>query len=159
MPEVPMMKRVRTVLRYLLISCVVVGLAWAGFAVKIGDRSLFGHLRAMGGGADVGDAWTRLRSDLEARLAELRREGDERKKSKPTPAPAKVSKPAPPKTALSREERKANERQVSKLRDAASLAEKKAAAAKKTPPPPVRTRIDERPPDRAALDRILTAPR
>ena len=153
-----MMKRVRTVLRYLLISGVVVGLAWAGFAVKIGDRSLFGHLRTMSG-ADVGDIWTRLQSDLETRLAELRKEGEERKKAKPAAPPPKIAKPTAPKPVLSREERRTNERQVSKLRDAAKLAEKKAAAAKKPPPPPVRTRIDERPPDRAALDRILTSPR
>lgn len=76
-----MVLHVRTVLRYLLVSGLVVALAWGVFVVRVGGRTLYGHTRALGD-ADVGNAWTRLKSGLDERLEELNgATAEERKKN------------------------------------------------------------------------------
>ncbi len=83
-----MVLHVRTVLRYLLVSGLVVALAWGVFVVRVGGRTLYGHTRTLGD-TDVGNAWTRLKSGLDERLEELNgATAEERKKNQVSKARA-----------------------------------------------------------------------
>ncbi|MCC7385721.1 MAG: hypothetical protein IT384_27980 [Deltaproteobacteria bacterium] len=155
----------RTLLRYLLFSGIAVGLAYTLFVVRVGDRSVFGHLRTAGGD-EVGHVLARIKANLEERLAELRDANAPRGKQ---PVPPKKAKPAPkkertPKLTVAEQraneqrvnEQRANERQVQKLREAQKLlVSSRASPAKREPPK--RTVIDERIADREkkAMTRLL----
>lgn len=83
-----MVLHMRTVLRYLLVSGLVVALAWGVFVVRVGGRTLYGHTRALGD-TDVGNAWTRLKSGVDERLEELNgATAEERKKNQVSKARA-----------------------------------------------------------------------
>lgn len=143
-------REVRALLRYLLISGVVVGVACGLFVVRIGDRSLFGHLRSMTGG-EVGTVIERIKADLDDRLEDLREANSARPQPKKPAAKAALAKadkaekkksakpaaPSPSKPALSDDEKKANERQVAMLREAADAARKMKPVGSK------KTRVDE----------------
>ncbi len=81
---------VRTLLRYLVVSGIAIALAWGVFVVRVGDRTLFGHTRALGE-EDVGNAWTRLKGGVDERLEELNGvTAEERKKKQDAKARAKA---------------------------------------------------------------------
>lgn len=131
------------------------GLAYTLFVVRIGDRSVFGHLRTAGAD-EVGHVLARIKANLEERLAELRDANAPRGKQ---PVPAKKAKPAPkkvPAPKLSVAEQRANERQVQKLRDAQKLLVSSRASPEKREPPK-RTVVDEHIADREkkAMTRLL----
>jgi hypothetical protein len=140
------MTKVRTLLRYLLVSGAVVGLAFGLFVLRIGDRSIFGHLRSLGQ-SDFDSAMAAVKSEVDQRLAELA------EANRPAPKPRAAPKKAPssaagvkparreaPAAKLTAAEQRANERQVARLREGARLI---AEAAKKHPPP-ASTRVEER---------------
>jgi hypothetical protein len=99
-----MVLHVRTVLRYLLVSGLVVALAWGVFVVRVGGRTLYGHTRTLGD-TDVGNAWTRLKSGLDERLEELNgATAEERKKNQVSKARAAAQ--AKPKAKAKKDEPK-----------------------------------------------------
>lgn len=159
---------VRFLVRYLLLSGLVIGLACGLFVIRFGDRSLFGHLRSLGAD-DMDNVLAGFKAELDERLEELKEVNSERPKpkareakkkkpasSKAAPAKKKQQQKAPAKPAaharpaLSAAESRSNERQVARLEEASSLTSpepKKAAVSKKT-------RVDERIPPRG-LDKLL----
>ena len=125
-------------LRYLLITSTLVGIAWACFAVRVGDRTVFGHLRAM--------------TDTHAGslIARIRDEIDEQTKSTKAKPPAAKAKP----------KSRPADRRVARL-DAASKAVKGRKRHRRAKPAATKrkTRIDERisPKEETALDELLDA--
>lgn len=136
-----MVLHVRTVLRYLLVSGLVVALAWGVFVVRVGGRTLYGHTRTLGD-TDVGNAWTRLKSGLDERLEELNgATAEERKKNQVSKARAAAQ--AKPKAKKDEPKKGASARKADKPAVAARAAAKPvrdpvrpAAAAKGAAPSP-----------------------
>jgi hypothetical protein len=73
---------VRALIRYLLITGILVGLAWGCFALPIRGRTVFGHIRALGE-SRMSTVLARIKADLDARIA--RRELEHRPKEVPPP--------------------------------------------------------------------------
>jgi len=174
---------VRTLLRYLMVCGLAVGLAWGLFVVRVGDRTVFGHVRhALD--KPVGDVWAQLKSGTDTRLDELNgATADERKKKQtsrarakaladkkasarpalatraPAPAKPKVKekeeKKAPAIEPIAMVEKKKNDAQVSKLKEAETLARSMQRA--DTAAPPKKTKVDEQisPSGKSRVDQLL----
>lgn len=183
----PIVLGVRTLARYLVLSGIVVGLAYGLFVVKIGRKTAFGHARAFFAD-DMAPLLTRLRSNMDQRIAELEGSKDktrpkkEEARSKPTkgvlekkrakdespkksklgeraPAPA-APKPEPsaePSPSLSAKERAANESQVRRLKEAETFAEQLRVA--RAGEPKKKTDVGEGQAERSGMDALLTAHR
>jgi hypothetical protein len=72
------------VLRYLLVTGFVVGLAWICFALPIGGRTLFGHARRIGV-SKMDSALARIKVDLDERIKQ--RDVQRARLAKEAPAP------------------------------------------------------------------------
>jgi len=177
---------VRTLARYLVLSGIVVGLAYGLFVVKIGRKTAFGHARAFFSD-DMAPLLTRLRSNMDQRIAELEGSKDktrpkkEEARSKPTKgilekkrakddspkksklgerpaAPAPKPEPsAEPTPTLSAKERAQNESQVRRLKDAETFAEQLRVA--RAGEPKKKTDVGEGHGERSGMDALLTAHR
>jgi hypothetical protein len=76
-----------------VITGILVGLAWGGFALKIRGRTVFGHLRALGE-SRMTSVLARIKADLDARIAH--RELEHRpKESPPVRKPAELRSAEP----------------------------------------------------------------
>ncbi|MFO0725229.1 MAG: hypothetical protein U1E65_15715 [Myxococcota bacterium] len=158
----------------------MVGLAYGLFVVKIGKKTAFGHARAFFAN-DMGPLLSRIRSNMDERMAELdgssekaklkreeprpkaravpekKRAKDEAKKTKIGAAPTGESTPSALPT-LSDKERSENEEQVRRLKDAEAFAE--TLRAQREAPGKKRTEVDEHlPSSRRGVDSLLTAKR
>lgn len=182
----PIVDGVRTLARYLVLSGIVVGLAYGLFVVKIGRKTAFGHARAFFSD-DMAPLLTRLRSNMDQRIAELEGSKDktrpkkEEARSKPTkgilekkrakddsPKKSKLGErpasPAPkpepsaePTPTLSAKERAQNESQVRRLKDAETFAEQLRVA--RAGEPKKKTDVGEGHGERSGMDALLTAHR
>lgn len=177
----------RTLARYLVLSGIVVGLAYGLFVVKIGRKTAFGHARAFFAD-DMAPLLTRLRSNMDQRIAELegskdktrpkkeesrskvnkgvlekKRAKDEApKKSKlteraPAPPSQKPEASAEPSPTLSAKERATNESQVRRLKEAETFAEQLRVA--RAGEPKKKTDVGEGQAERSGMDALLTAHR
>ena len=109
----------RTLLRYVLITSIIVGLAWGAFAVRINGRTLYGHLRSSS--EEPGSILARIKAELDERLGgKVASKDDKGEKRGPPRAPdAAETKPrsaAKPRAASQAEE----DRRAESLREAAA---------------------------------------
>ena len=136
---------VRMLFRYLLLSGLLIGLGWGLFAVRIGERSLYSHLRSAEQGritAIIAD----IKKDLQARL-------DRQTRAK-TKTAEKKKKSTGKKRA--RQAKKDRDRKAEKLAKAAKVASR---APRSRNDPPEKTRTDEHisKQQEKSLDELLTA--
>lgn len=145
----------KTILRYLIFSATLVAIAWAVFTVKVGNRSIYSHLRSFNSDT-TGQLLTDFRKEFEAKQKKLEKRSSAKKRS---PKPKSASKET--------RQTKRQELRVKKLQLAAQKAKlltklpKKEKTAKKPTPrrAPAKTRTDNRisVDDEKALDELLSA--
>jgi hypothetical protein len=90
-------------------ACGLLAFVWFGLTVDLGDRTLFGHLRAIGGSQEAQDLWSGTKGKVTdfvgieaAKRAEAAaRQAQAQQPRVPQPAAAKPApaKPAPPRLA------------------------------------------------------------
>lgn len=142
----------RTLLRYLLWTSLVVGVAYGLFVHRFNGRTAFGHLRASSA-STFEEVIAKIRSDIGESFGEKKPPPKKIAVKKPAPAPqAAPALPAAPPPKLTPKEQ---ERRVERLKKAAATV----SAAPKKGAPTKRTRVDERIPARSekAVDALLTS--
>lgn len=148
----------RTLPKYVLLSCAAVGVAWAAVSVEVRGRTPYGHFLKAGGDAWVDNAQASWRSAKAAAADQWDALQEGESEAAQAPAPKKPRAPAParrrdtPKPQPTVQEESGAKRRVALLQ----AADKKVAP-KKEAPRKRRTHVDSpaSKADRAALDRLV----